>query len=131
MYQCTIYRLSSSELLTSTTGVRSRVGDTVCRVRVTRRRTTGNVTAATTTTAAESLLPGQKLTLILNLNLIFLVETTRVRVGDTVCRVRVTRRRTTGNVTAAATLLALELAVIQLNLIFLVETTGVRVRVGN
>jgi hypothetical protein len=90
------------------------------------------VTAATTTAAAESLLPGQKLTLILNLNLIFLVETTRVRVGDTVCGVRVTGRRTARNVTAVTTTATTKLAVIQFNLlVHLVETTRVRVRVGN
>jgi len=117
MHQCTIYRLSSSELLTSTTRVRvgGRVGDTVCRVRVTGGRTTGNVTAATTT--AATLLALELAVIQLSL-LIFLVETTRVRVGDTVCRVRVTGGRTTGNVTAAATLLALELTIDGIDITF-------------
>jgi hypothetical protein len=74
------------------------------------------VTAATTTKTAAA----AKLAVIqLNL-LVLLVETTgvRSRVGDTVCRVRVTRRRTTGNMTATATLLALELTIDGIDITF-------------
>jgi len=67
---------------------------------------------------------------------LILTSTARVRVGsrvgDTVCGIRITGRRTARNVTAATTTATTKLAVIQFNLlVHLVETTRVRVRVGN